>query len=179
MSIVLSDHSIEPYWKSGQLPMLAPFLPDSAILQALKTLRHCWRTSACQPIDVVWSMIYRALHPDHSIANAVEHLAACGISITDSGWCQARSRLPVDLFPFLSRQTAWSAVRSCASRFRWHGRDVFIVDGTTVSMPDTPELVEVFGYADGRYGPSKFPVARVVGILHAGSHAVTDYRIAP
>jgi hypothetical protein len=181
MIIDLSETFFQHNWNQVQLPMLAPFLPDGLIRDALRAFRHRWRNSGdnLTPVDVVWSMIHRAMHPDHSIANTVEHLAACGIFITDSGWCQARSRLPLDLFPDLVRRTAMRSVSRCGLRDLWRGRHVFIVDGTTVSMPDEPELAQVFGYTPGMHGLSNFPVARVVAVLHAGSQAVADYRIGP
>lgn len=59
----------------------------------------------------------------------------------------------------------------------WRGRRVFRVDGSTLSMPDEPDLVKAFGYAAGKYGPSRFPVARITFIVLAGAEAVWDYRL--
>lgn len=50
-------------------------------------------------------------------------------------------------------------------------------DGTSVSMPDTPALVDAFGYADTRHGPSRFPVARLTALTLSGAEAVIDYRL--
>ena len=46
-------------------------------------------------------------------------------------------------------------------------------------MPDTPELVEAFGYVDTKHGPSRFPVARITFMIRAGVQAVCDYRLGP
>jgi hypothetical protein len=59
------------------------------------------------------------------------------------------------------------------------GRPLYIADGSTLSMPDEPELVKAFGYADTRHGPSRFPVARFALILLAGVEAVCVYRLDP
>jgi hypothetical protein len=44
-------------------------------------------------------------------------------------------------------------------------------------MPETPELVEAFGYANTKHGLSRFPVGRITFITHAGTEAVVDYRL--
>ena len=64
----------------------------------------------------------------------------------------------------------------CRRRFgqacRWHGRWIFRIDGSTVSMPDTPSLAEEFGYASGAHGPSRFPIARLTFIELAGLNVI-------
>ena len=62
-------------------------------------------------------------------------------------------------------------------RYLYFGRPVCLVDGSTISMPDTPELVDVFGYANTKHGFSRFPVARITFITYAGTEAVLDYRL--
>jgi len=97
--------------------------------------------------------------------------------ISESAWDQARARLPEELLPTLLRNIA----AETAERFRstWHGREIVLVDGTTVSMPDEAALVDAFGYTDSKHGPSRFPTARLLAILHGGTRQVTDYRLAP
>jgi hypothetical protein len=62
-------------------------------------------------------------------------------------------------------------------QFLYWGRPVFLVDGSTVSMPDEPELVETFGYANTKHGLSRFPVARLTFLVRVGVQAVCDYKI--
>jgi hypothetical protein len=69
----------------------------------------------------------------------------------------------------------------CQHRFgqmcRWHGRWVFRIDGSTVSMPDTPSLAKEFGYASGASGLSRFPIARVTFLELAGLNVIWNYRL--
>jgi hypothetical protein len=58
-------------------------------------------------------------------------------------------------------------------------RPVYIVDGSSLSMPDTSELVEEFGCVNTKHGPSRFPVARITFIVRSGADAVCDYRLGP
>jgi hypothetical protein len=128
-------------------------------------------------------MVYRGLHSDHSIAAVLAQLAATlGPEVpapTDAAWCQARSRLPEEVLSELVLRRA----RECRRRFghacRWRGRWVFRIDGSTVSMPDTPSLAHEFGYSSNRHGPSRFPVARITFIELAGLDVIWNYRIGP
>lgn len=130
------------------------------------------------PPDVVRSQIARALSPDRSIRNAITLLAAQGVlpeSISQSAWDQARARLPEDLLPVLARRVVQETLTTHGRR--WRGKLVFLVDGTTVSMPDEAALADAFGYCDGKYGKSRFPTARMLAILEGTTRQVIDYKI--
>jgi hypothetical protein len=129
---------------------------------------------------VVRSQVFRALSPDRSIRNTVTELVAADVlnqAISESAWDQARARLPEELLPALLRTVAAQTAEQFPST--WHGREVFLVDGTTVSMPDEPALAEAFGYTDSKHGPSRFPTARLLAMLHGGTRQVADFRLAP
>lgn len=130
------------------------------------------------PAAVVRSQVFRALSPDRSIRNTVSHLVAEGMvePISQSAWDQARARLPEEILAELVRLVAEETAAAVPSR--WRGREVVLVDGTTVSMPDEPELVDAFGYCDSKHGPSKFPTARMLALLHGFTRQVTDFRLA-
>ena len=126
-------------------------------------------------------MVYRGLNPDHSIAAVLADLAALlgpGMKApTDSAWCQARSRLPEAVLTELTRREARRCRRCFGRLHQWRHRPVFRIDGSTVSMPDTPRLVKAFGYARTRHGRSRFPVARVTFIELAGLDVIWNYRL--
>jgi hypothetical protein len=44
-------------------------------------------------------------------------------------------------------------------------------------MPDEPELVKTFGYANTKHGLSRFPVARLTFLVRGGVQAVCDYKM--
>jgi hypothetical protein len=126
-------------------------------------------------------MVYRGLHPDHSIAAVLADLGArLGPDTpvpTDSAWCQARDRLPEGVLVELVFREALRCRRRFGRAHRWRGRQVFIADGSTVSMPDEPSLVEAFGYTSTRHGRSRFPVARVTFLELAGLEVIWNYRL--
>jgi hypothetical protein len=182
MDIGSLRRSFEGKWSTVQVSALAPLLSDEEIIAVCESLGHRWRKSPFQPAAVVRSMIYRGLHPDKSVQNVIEDLAADEVfgkdtCITNSGWCQARSRLPGDLYEELVSRKAGDAVRRFTVGERMFGREVIRFDGTTVSMPDTPVLGKEFGYTKGTYGHSRFPIARICAFLHTTIPVVTDFRV--
>jgi hypothetical protein len=180
-AIVQAGKSHQQIRRSLQLAALGDLLPDREIELIAGGLGHRWRRRMLPPGPTVRSMVYRGLHPDHSIAGMLADLAALlGPDVaapTDSAWCQARSRLPEAVLMDLIVRRA----RQCRRRFgklhQWRGRYVYRIDGSTVSMPDEPALVRAFGYADTRHGASRFPLARVAFIELAGLDVIWDYRI--
>jgi hypothetical protein len=159
---------------------LAEVLTDGQIETICRQLGHVWRVRRLPPAITVRSMVYRSLHRNQSIKTLLADMAAANIprkAPTDAAWCQARSKLPAALWPELIRQSVQRLVKSVGHQFLYWGRPVVLVDGSTVSMPDEPALVETFGYANTKHGLSRFPVARLTVLVRAGVQAVCDYRI--
>lgn len=179
--IDLSPESQQRFRASVQLAALQERLADQEINAIARQLGHTWRTRQLPPAVTVRSMVHRSLHPDRSIAAVVADLVASGIcsavTLTDSAWCQARSTLPIGLMVELRRRTADVMRDRFGKDHLTFARPVFIGDGSTLSMPDESALVEAFGYADGKHGPSRFPVARITFLTLAGVEAIWDYRL--
>lgn len=99
-----------------------------------------------------------------------------------SAFVQARARLPLSWFAELHRRMA-DAVRQrvaeaigqrVAEARRWCGRRVYIIDGSTFSMPDTPELQRTFGQPYGQKPGCGFPQARLTAVFCHASGALLD-----
>src|SRR5262249_31757739 len=77
----------------------------------------------------------------------------------DTGaYCKARGRLPEPVLARLTRDAGGRPQAQAPAGWRWHGRTVKVVDGTTVSMPDTPANQQEFPQGPG----VGFPIARLV-----------------
>jgi len=168
---------------AAQVAALQEFLSDAEIETICRQLGHVWRSRQFPPGVTVRSMVYRGLHPDHSIQAAVADLAAGSYgpraTPSASAWCQARSRLPAGVLATLFGRSVDRLVRLAGHRHLVFGRPLYVADGSTLSMPDEPELVQAFGYANTRHGLSRFPVARFALILRAGVEAVCAWRLDP
>src|SRR4051812_11781596 len=64
-------------------------------------------------------------------------LGAQQISLNTGPYCRARERLSLDLFVELQRQVDLRMEQHQPACWRWRGCSVKLLDGTTVSMPDT------------------------------------------
>ena len=63
--------------------------------------------------------------------------------------------------------------------WKWKGRSVKLVDGTTVSMPDTPENQKIYPQPESQKEGVGFPIARIVAIISLSCGAVLDVAIGP
>src|ERR671910_210791 len=74
---------------------------------------------------------------------------------------------------------SWPAARSPTRPSARRGHRTFLVDGSSFSMPDTPELRAHFG-TSGRAKPGcSFPVARILALFHAGTGALLEVLATP
>lgn len=168
--------------RSLQLDALQEVLPDREILALCRRHGYAWRNRLLPPGGLVRSMVYRSLSRDRSITAVLADLASLAgdnTAPTDSAWCQARDRLPEAILIDAHCQLARRLRRRFGPDHTFHGRPVFIVDGTCVSMPDTPALAAAFGYTRSKRYASRFPVARVTVLGVAGVNALCDWRIDP
>jgi hypothetical protein len=92
----------------------------------------------------------------------VQGMSPCS---TDTGaYARARQRLPEALLAKLTRHTGHEVERAALSQWRWLGRVVKLFDGSTVSMPDTPENQAAFPQSRTQAPGVGFPLARI-GVL--------------
>jgi hypothetical protein len=59
-------------------------------------------------------------------------------------YCQARERLPEKFFSAVACWVGHTLDAKADDRWLWKGRRVYLFDGTTVTMPDTPENQEAW-----------------------------------
>lgn len=96
------------------------------------------------------------------------------VSADPSAYVQARARLPLAWFAELHRRVADGLRERVADARRWCGRRVYIIDGSTLSMPDTPELQGAFAQPYGQKPGCGFPLARLTAIFCHASGALLD-----
>ena len=105
---------------------------------------------------MIHPLLLQVLHGN----TAVDHLRRCsGLAFTDSAYCQARARLPLELSETLVRRIADRLRPRIDDAARWLGHCIFHVDGSGVSMPDTQELRDHFGQPSNQAPGCGPPVA--------------------
>lgn len=95
------------------------------------------------------------------------------------GYCKARQRLPEALLKDLRRDTGRRLHEQAPEAWLWHGRAVKIVDGSGVSMPDTPANQEAYPQPSGQAPGVGFPVARLVVLLSLACGVILDAAVGP
>jgi hypothetical protein len=128
------------------LPALRPVREDLvAILDGHTIERLChelgyrWRDGVLDPFNTVHAFILQVLNRNTAMAH-LPHLS--GERLTASAYCQARRRLPLELFKRLADSFA-KAAQGCRSDYSWRGRRTFAIDGSSFSVPDTPGITSV------------------------------------
>ena len=100
-------------------------------------------------------------------------------SASTSGYCQARQRLSQEMVGMLARQSGALLGEQTPPAWLWQGRPVKLVDGTTVSLPDTAENQARFPQHGQQEPGVGFPLARLVGVIALSNGAVLDAGIGP
>jgi len=74
----------------------------------------------------------------------------------------------------LVKQTGLLVTKQIPSAWQWHGRPIKLVDGTTVTMPDTEENQKTYPQQSGQKPGLGFPIARIVAVICLSSGVVVD-----
>ena len=100
---------------------------------------------------------------DAAIKRVVAGLSPC--SIATGGYCQARQRLPLEMVSTLVRHTGELMHHQVPEQWRWYGRRVHLIDGTTVTLPDTAANQAVYPQQAVQKPGLGFPISRIVGVI--------------
>jgi len=151
-------------------------LDQTAIQHACQAAGHRWRPCLLIPLVLIHWFLIQVLHGN----TAIEHLTLlAGRAFTASAYCQARSRLPLAVLQVLLKGLVSSLVPLTEARGLWRGHRTFLVDGSSFSMPDTPELQEHFGQPGGQVPGCGFPTAKILALFHAGTGLLIEVIASP
>lgn len=151
-------------------------LEPEMILQACRDAGHHWKERMLGPVATLQLFLVQVLHGNTAI-NHVVRLA--GMTVTAAAYCQARARLPLAVFELITQRVADALQKETLDEGRWLGHRTFFVDGSGFSMPDTPELQNHFGQPGAQRPGCGFPVAHMLGLMHAGTGMITKVLTAP
>lgn len=156
---------------------VAQFLGPQFIRAVCDTVGHVWRERILDPATTVHLFVLQVLHANTACAH-VPRLGA--VDCTGEAYCQARQRLPLRVLRYLVRAlNQHLGASTMLDEGRWHGHRTFLVDGSGVSMPDTPELQEHFGQPGAQAPGCGFPVMHVLALFHATTGFLLNVASAP
>jgi hypothetical protein len=171
--------------RSTGLPF-ASVLTQANILDILNDQGIHYRDRVFNPVTTIWGFLSQVLSDDHScrdaVARVIAHQAASGARVCSpntASYCNARSRLRTDVLRTLAMRTAQELQAGTLPEWQWNGRNVFIADGTHVSMPDTPQNQATYPQPEVQQPGIGFPLARLTVLLSLATGACHDLAMAP
>jgi len=161
-------------------------LSTETILDIMDEEVDAYRNRIFSPLITLSAFLSQVLSSDQSCNNAVAKVIAERVaqgeapcSSRNKSYCNARRRLHEGFVKRLMRETGRLLHLQSETDWKWKGRSVKLVDGTTVSMPDTPENQKEYPQPEGQKEGVGFPIARLVAIISLSCGTVLDMAIGP
>jgi hypothetical protein len=155
----------------------AALLQPEAILTVCSEIGYTgWRDRILTPVTTIQLFLLQILH-GHTACRHLHHLS--GLRFSAAAYGQARAKLPLRLFALLLERFGSAVQPAISSEGLWHGHRTFLVDGSGCSMPDIPALQAAFGQPTEQRPGCGFPVARLLGLFHAGTGLLLKLVTAP
>jgi hypothetical protein len=160
---------------------VATLLDKETINAVCHEEKYTWKDRLLNPANTIHLFILQILN-ENTPLNDVPRRS--GESFTGSAFCKARKRLPLGVFKSLLRRLADTLLPHSRNPHadeegRWFGHRTFIMDGSSCSMPDTPELQQHFGQPGNQRPGCGFPVAHLMVLFHVGTGLLRDILAAP
>lgn len=161
-------------------------LTDDDLLEVVDQQLPVHRERLFPPTTTLSMFMAQTLNPDascqatidrHAVERVANDLRPC--STATGAYCKARQRLPAAMVQALLRYTGTLLTSQALDAWRWHGRAVKLVDGTTVTMPDTAENQACYPQSRTQKPGLGFPISRVVALMCLGTGAVLDTAMGP
>lgn len=152
-------------------------LDADAVEQVFLQQGHRWRDRTLGPAQTIELFIRQVIEGNESCAYVRQ---SAGGAFTAGAYCAARARLPV--------KAVWDLCGEVGRRLRldhqddlplWRGHRTFHLDGTSFSMPDTPELQTAFGQPTGQKPGCGFPIAHLLVSFDASMGMLLEAIPAP
>ena len=165
---------------------LGSVLPSTVLQSLLAEEVGSFRERIYPPLTTLGLFIGQAMSPDGACQDAVarrlsertaQGLAAC--SLNSGPYCKARKRLPLDLIRRLALTVGDRLERASPVDWKWRGRSIKLMDGTTISMPDTESNQLAYPQSGTQQAGLGFPLAMMVAVISLSSGAVLAWAQGP
>ncbi len=142
------------------------------------------------PLIVVWCLVFQRLNEDHSCDAVVSHVGSKAVDHLDdrhqeppsqrmrsestSGFCQARQALPLEVLEEALRHTARQIQEMAGESALWLGHPVALLDGTTILLYPSKDLVEHYGQHSNQHGTTYWVLVRLTAAFCLLTGALLD-----
>jgi hypothetical protein len=134
----------------------------------------------------LWAFLCQVAAASKSCVAAVSRvmvlLTALGRQPCSAGtgaYCKARAKLPERFLRRLACTVGCELEDQAPDAWRWHHRRVVLIDGSTLSMSDTPENQHAYPQQRSQRPGVGFPLLRWVALLGLATAAVLDTAVGP
>ncbi len=155
------------------------------VLGILESEGHEYRQGVFCPLVTLWAWLSQSLSQDKSLNEAVSRILANRVatglpacSASSASYSNARGRFPLSAMTRMAKDVGRMVHDSADDAWHWYGREVFLVDGTGLSMPDTPENRLMYPQPKAQKPGVGFPVMRCVAMISLATGAVVDFAFA-
>jgi hypothetical protein len=155
---------------------VAQVLDPAQIAAVCREAGYHFRRRILDPVTTIHLFVIQILNGNFAIARLKDFTDRV---FSEAAYCRARSRLPLKVLQTLLQRVAAAFRPTMDDHGRWHGHRTFHVDGSSFSMPDTPELQREFGQPGNQRPGCGFPVAHLLTLFHAGTGFLLKVLAAP
>lgn len=180
------QHRVKSYVRNNDSYDFFNLLTSDSLLTTVEDLLPEHRERLFPPTETLSMFLAQVLNTDSSCQNAVNEAAVKRIvgslnkcSTATGGYCKARQRLPLEMVCELTRYVGLLVDEKTPSHWRWLGRTVRLIDGTTVTLPDTQDNQSRYPQISGQKAGLGFPICRLVGLVCLSSGVLLDAAFGP
>jgi putative transposase len=144
------------------------------------------KKSVFTPAVTLWAWLSQVLETDKSCRAAVSRVLAMRVaagldpcSLDTAAYCRARPKLSAKALKFLALLASHNLEEQAPNDWLWYGRRVTLVDGTTLTMPDTAANQEAYPQPSSQKAGCGFPMIRMVVLMSLATAALLDMALAP
>ncbi len=170
--------------KDDAVALLGP----ARILALCEAAGHRWRVRELDPVTLVSAMMLQVLHATSQRGT----LRIAGIGVTPTAYCKAKRLFPLEVIQrlalALSQSIESQANQSSATQRSIQNKPyklpglpgrVVMIDGSSVSMPDTPALQNAFGQPGNAKLGCGFPVVHLLALIDQTTGTIRDLLTHP
>ena len=143
-SALSKQHRVQHYAAANDAFDFFNMLTSPDLLDTLEASLPEHRERLFPPTETLSMFLAQALKPDRSCQGIVDAAAVKRLihglphcSTHTGAYCKARKRLPLEMVTGMARHTGRMIAAEGSDTWLWRGRRVRLVDGTTVTLPDT------------------------------------------
>lgn len=183
---VLQQKRIRKHISNNDSYRFFNLLTDPELLNKVESLLPEHWERLFPPTETLSMFLAQAMSADRSCQNVVNDSAIKRLvgglpncSTHTGAYCRARKRLPLEMVSALARYSGQTLAGQTPTSWLWQGRQVRLVDGTTVTMPDTLANQEVYPQPGSQKPGLGFPLCRLVGLICLSSGGLLNAAMAP